>query len=121
MASTETIMIIIIITRRRRTTILITIIITTIIIIITLTLIIIRLSFHGQHHAQEHEVRAAVAEGRHAGEEALRRPELRGKHWAFIKGGCSGRGVRWFGVVLCNKPVHNGIQITKPCFHCTHI
>ena len=43
----------------------------------------------------------------------------RGGGWVFIKGGCSGRGVQWMGVVLCSKIVHNTIQITTPCFHCT--
>ena len=38
--------------------------------------------------------------------------------WVFITGGCSGRGVQWIGVVLCNKLVYNSIQITTPCFHC---
>ena len=37
---------------------------------------------------------------------------------AFRKGGCSGRGVQWMGVVLYSKLVHNIIQITTPCFHC---
>ena len=27
--------------------------------------------------------------------------------WAFITGGCSGRGVQWIGVVLCNKLVYS--------------
>ena len=27
--------------------------------------------------------------------------------WVFIKGGCSGRGVQWIGVVLYNKLVYN--------------
>ena len=40
-------------------------------------------------------------------------------YWIFIKGGCSGRGVQWIGVVLHNKLVHDTIQITTPCFHCT--
>ena len=39
--------------------------------------------------------------------------------WVFITGGCSGRGVQWIGVVLYSKLVHNTIQITTPCFHCT--
>ena len=39
--------------------------------------------------------------------------------WVFIKGGCSGSGVQWIGVVLCNKLVYNIIQFTTPCFHCT--
>ena len=39
--------------------------------------------------------------------------------WVFIKGGCSGRGVQWMGVVSCSKLVHKTIQITTPCFHCT--
>ena len=34
-------------------------------------------------------------------------------------GGCSGKGVQWMGVVLCNKQVYNILQITTPCFHCT--
>ena len=25
----------------------------------------------------------------------------------FITGGCSGRGVQWIGVVLCNEIMHN--------------
>ena len=33
--------------------------------------------------------------------------------------GCSGRVVQWTGVVLYNELVHNIIQITTPCFHCT--
>ena len=33
--------------------------------------------------------------------------------------GCSGRRVQWMGVVLYSKLVHNSIQHTKPCFHCT--
>ena len=36
-----------------------------------------------------------------------------------LRGGCSGRGVQWIGVVLYNKLVYNSIQITAPCFHCT--
>ena len=39
--------------------------------------------------------------------------------WAFITGGCSGRGAQWMGVVLYNELVHNVIWITAPCFHCT--
>ena len=39
--------------------------------------------------------------------------------WVFITGGCSGRGVRWIGVVLYSKQVYNTIQITTPCFRCT--
>ena len=39
--------------------------------------------------------------------------------WVFITGGCSRRGVQWMGVVLHSKAVHNTIQITTPCFHCT--
>ena len=40
--------------------------------------------------------------------------------WVLIKGGCSRRGVQqWIGVVLYSKIVHNTIQITTPCFHCT--
>ena len=35
------------------------------------------------------------------------------------RGGCSRRGVQWMWVVLCSKLVHNTIQITTPCFHCT--
>ena len=27
--------------------------------------------------------------------------------WVFITGGCSGRGVRWMGVVLCHDLVSN--------------
>ena len=40
-------------------------------------------------------------------------------NWILCRGGCSGWGVQWIGVVLCNKLVHNVIQITTPCFHCT--
>ena len=40
-------------------------------------------------------------------------------YWILCRGGCSGRGVRWMGVVLYSKIVHNIIQITTPCFHCT--
>ena len=43
----------------------------------------------------------------------------KGGAWVFITGGCSGRGVQWMGVVSYNKLVHNTIQITTPCFHCT--
>ena len=38
--------------------------------------------------------------------------------WVFITGGCSGRGVEWIGVALCNKLVYNSILFTIPCFHC---
>ena len=31
--------------------------------------------------------------------------------WVFITGGCSGRGVQWMGVVLCNKLVYDIIII----------
>ena len=31
----------------------------------------------------------------------------RGRPWVLIKGGCSGRGVQWIGVVLCSKLVHH--------------
>ena len=41
--------------------------------------------------------------------------------WIFISVGCSGKGVQWMGVVLYNKLVDNIIQITTPCFHCTHL
>ena len=27
--------------------------------------------------------------------------------WVFSKGGCSGRGVQWMGVALCNETVHD--------------
>ena len=39
--------------------------------------------------------------------------------WILCRGGCSGWGVQWIGVVLCNKLVYNSIQVTKPCSHCT--
>ena len=39
--------------------------------------------------------------------------------WAFVRGGCSRRGVQWIGVVLYSKIVYNIIQITTPCFHCS--
>ena len=39
--------------------------------------------------------------------------------WVFVTGGCSGRGVQWVGIVSYNQLVHNIIQITTPCFHCT--
>ena len=34
-----------------------------------------------------------------------RAPQLR-VDWVFIKGGCSGRGVQWMGVVLYNQLVY---------------
>ena len=40
-------------------------------------------------------------------------------HWILCRRGCSGRGVQWMGVVSYGKIVHNTIQITTPCFHCT--
>ena len=43
------------------------------------------------------------------------------KHWEFITGGRSGRGEQWMGVVVYNKLVYQIIQITTPCFHCTHL
>ena len=36
-----------------------------------------------------------------------------------ITGGCSGRGVKWIGVVLYTRLVYNIIYITTPCFHYT--
>ena len=44
---------------------------------------------------------------------------LAGLAWILCRGGCSGSGVQWIGVVLYSKLVYNTIQITTPCFHCT--
>ena len=39
--------------------------------------------------------------------------------WTLCRGGCSGSGVQWIGVVLYSKLVYNIIYITTPCFHFT--
>ena len=39
--------------------------------------------------------------------------------WAFIKGGCSRRGVQWMEVVSNNETAYTIMSTTTPCFHCT--
>ena len=48
-----------------------------------------------------------------------RDPGISSKQWILCRGGRSGWGVQWIGVVLCNKLVYNSVHITTPCFHYT--
>ena len=41
------------------------------------------------------------------------------RRWVFITGGCSGRGVQWMGVVLCNRNIIQHHIHHYTYFHCT--
>ena len=41
-------------------------------------------------------------------------PDRTFENWIFVTGGCSGRGVQWMGVVLCNKLVSKYYKSLHP-------